>query len=310
MQSEKMKNEAKAIFLHAVKASDPRIAIRQCTRVDQSTLLVGKFEFDLDSFQNVVVCGYGKASAQMAAEVEAILGHRITQGKIVTKYGHASGLSLNRTLVFEAGHPTPDESGVNATREIVDMLTVCDEATLIVNVVSGGGSALLCSPAEGLSLSDLVATNNELLSCGADIVELNTIRKHLSRVKGGQLSRIAFPATIVSLILSDIIGDPLDAIASGPTVPDPTTYSECIAIIEKYDLQEKLPRAVIQHLRHGVEGIVPETPKPQVEYFDRCFHHIVASNSVAIEAAAQWFVLCSRYTNNHSAPLYTYRSKM
>ena len=176
----------------------------------------------------------------MGAEVEKILGDRITDGHIVVKYGHSC--SLKKVKVTEAGHPVPDSNGFNATRSILEICARAGNNDLVICLLSGGGSALLPDFPEGSSMDEIMTVNNLLVRCGATITEINTVRKHLSNVKGGHLARAVYPATLMSMILSDVNGDPLDVIASGPTVPDPSTFHQALEIIRKYNLVRSLPR--------------------------------------------------------------------
>ena len=191
----------------------------------------------------------------------------------------------DRIRVYEAGHPIPDENGVKATRQAIALARSLDEKSLLVCLISGGGSALLVAPAPGILLAEKQRTIDLLLRAGADIHELNVVRKHISAVKGGRLAQIAYPARVVSLILSDVIDDRLDIIASGPTVPDETTYAGALGVIEKYRLRDEVPRKVYDHLVEGKEGRIPEAPGKDDPLFDRVTNTIVGSNRQAIEAA-------------------------
>ena len=199
----------------------------------------------------------------MAAAVAALLGDRLAGGLVVTKAGHASRAGYAGPIeIVEAGHPIPDEAGVHAAQRLDGLLSGLSPRDLVLVLLSGGASALTTLPAPGLSLADLQATTALLLGCGASIVELNTLRKHLCLLKGGDLARRAAPASVVGLILSDVVGDPLDAIASGPTAPDPTTFADAWAVLERYGLTGRVPEAVREHLQAGLAGRVPDTPKP------------------------------------------------
>ena len=279
-----MKQTAQRIFEVAVEAVEPAAAVRGFLRRDGETLLVDGQPYNLRSFERVTVVGAGKAGAPMAAAVEEILGPRVRGGLINVKYGHTQPLRSVR--LQEAGHPVPDESGRDGAQEMLDLVRSLGERDLVICLLSGGGSALLPLPAPGITLGDKQAATRHLLACGADIEEVNTVRKHLSRVKGGQLARAAAPATLVSLILSDVIGDRLDAIASGPTVPDATTYQDALAVVERYRLAEKLPSSLVQHLVSGGRAEITDTPKEGDEAFARTQNVIVGSNLIAIQAAA------------------------
>ena len=227
-----------------LKAVDPEEAVRSHVRLIRNRLQVGECSYALDSFERIIVTGFGKATAPMAKALEDILGDRLTEGWITVKYGH--GVPLKKVRIMEAGHPVPDEAGLKATRFILDRLKECTGKDLVLCAFSGGGSALSPAPRAPLELSEKQKTTRLLLESGATIFELNSMRKHLSVCKGGQLARVAYPATVVSLFLSDVVGDPLNVISSGPTVPDPSTFSDCLAIVERYGLSEKLPPRVLK----------------------------------------------------------------
>jgi hydroxypyruvate reductase len=230
-----------------------------------------------------VVVGLGKAGAPMAAAVEEILGERIARGVVVTKYGH---VQPTRTIrIHEAGHPVPDDAGRAGAQAVLDHVKGLGSGDIVLVLISGGGSALTPAPAEGITLEEKQALTKALLACGADIREMNTLRKHISRIKGGQLARAAAPARVFTLILSDIVGDPLDAIASGPTVPDPTTYADGLAILDKYRIRQEIPASIRTHLEAGAAGAIAETPKPDDPLFGRVKSVLVASNIQALDAA-------------------------
>jgi glycerate 2-kinase len=278
------RKDIRKIFDTGLKAADPKEAVSRaiCLRADDK-LQVGKRHYDLGQFERIRVVGAGKAAAPMAAAIEDILGPRISEGFISTKYGH--GLPLKRFVVTEAGHPVPDEAGLDASKHIINLLEQSDERDLIICLISGGGSALMPLPVPGISLADKQKTTQILLACGATIHEINTIRKHISGIKGGKLARAAFPGTLITLILSDVIGDNLDVIASGPTVPDRSTFTDCAKIVEKYDITDEIPPHVIEYLKRGARGIEPETPKPKDTIFDKSDVLIIGSSSLSIDAA-------------------------
>jgi len=274
---------ARAIFQAGVAAVDPRAAVLRHVTLLGDELRVSGRCYDLSGFDGVYVVGMGKASAVMALALEDLLGDRIRGGVVSVKHGH--GVPLKRIEVREASHPIPDAAGVRAATELASVLSATGPRDLVFCVISGGGSALLPAPAEGLTLEDKREATRLLLECGAAIQEINAIRKHLSRLKGGRLARLAQPSTLVSLVLSDVVGDPLDAIASGPTVPDSTTYEECMRIVARYGLGATVPRLVLRHLEAGARGELPETPKPGDAAFERTQNVIVGSNALALEAA-------------------------
>jgi hydroxypyruvate reductase len=281
----KLREDAVSIFHAGLKAVDPIEAIKRYVRVVGHTLKVGEREYDLSLCENVYVVGMGKAGASMAQAVEELLGDRVTAGVVNVKYGHAA--PLNIVKVNEAGHPVPDEAGLRGTHDIIQLLRKTTEKDLVVCLISGGGSALLPCPAEGLTLADKQAVTKLLLECGANIHEINAVRKHISRVKGGRLARLAYPSTVISLILSDVIGDNLDSVASGPTAPDESTFEDCLKILERYPIEHRVPKAVLDLLEKGARGIVEETPKADDPAFQRTQNLIVSSNILAVKAAKQ-----------------------
>ncbi|MCE2451053.1 MAG: glycerate kinase [Candidatus Latescibacteria bacterium] len=276
---------ARAIFDAGVAAADPGHCVHQTLAVTGDELRCGPLRFPLDTISSLRLVGAGKATAAMAAAAEAILGDRIDCGAINTKYGHA--LPLARVETFEAGHPIPDEAGVAGARRQLELLANLDPDALVLGLFSGGGSALLPAPAEGLTLAEKQETTRLLLACGATIDEINALRKHLSAIKGGLLARVAAPARVVSLMLSDVIGDPLDTIASGPTHPDATTFGDCLAIVDHYDLRHQLPASIRQHLETGTRGEQPETPKSGDPCFARAESLVIGNSRLAIDAAAE-----------------------
>ena len=279
------RSDIRAIFDAGLKAADPGEAVRRSVRLASNLLEVGGREYDLGAFDRVMIVGAGKAAASMAAALEDILGPYLTEGIITTKYGH--GCALNVVSVTEAGHPIPDEAGVRGSRRILDLLEGAVERDLVLCVISGGGSALLPLPADGISLDDKQKTTQTLLDCGADIHQINTIRKHISGIKGGKLAMAALPATLVTLVLSDVIGDDLDVIASGPTVPDQSTFADCIKIVNHYDLEDELPPPVIAYLKDGIEGKHPENPKAGDPVFEKTSASIIGSCALSLTAAKQ-----------------------
>jgi len=269
------------IFRAALAASDPYRAVEKYTEAIRN-------EYQSGGFRRLVVVGLGKAAFTMARALHDRLGVRIDQGIVVTKYGHADpAVHLGTVEVYEGGHPLPDENGFQATRKVIDLRGTLDESTLAICLVSGGGSAIFVAPGEGILLAEKQKLTNLLLRCGAPIEELNTVRKHISRVKGGRLAEILYPARVISLILSDVVGDPLDIIASGVTSPDRSTYSDAMAILEKYRLLSEVPPSILDLLSRGVRGQAPETPKPGDRVFARVDNLIIGSNRLALDAAVK-----------------------
>ena len=239
--------------------------------------------------QGMLLVSFGKAAApMMKAALEEIPADVPVRGIVLTKHDHMHGFSFPKSIeAFEAGHPIPDEAGHTAASRVLELLEEAHAGTFVLFLISGGGSALLSAPAEGISLADKQKATELLLRSGATINELNTIRKHLSRVKGGRLAMAAYPAYGISLILSDVIGDSLDVIASGPTAPDPTTYDDAIVIIKKYKLVEKMPQSVMARLNAGSSGAIPDTPKKDDPVFGNIENIIIANNQKATRAAQQ-----------------------
>jgi len=280
-----MRGDAVKIFTAAVRAVQPQHLLPSHIRWHGKNLQLGEQIFEAGSFDRLFVIGAGKASAAMAREAELILGNHIHDGIIVTKYGHS--FPLKTIHCIEAGHPVPDEMSVQAGRDIIRLLKTAGEKDLVIALISGGASALLVDCPPGVSLTDLQHVFNKLLQCGAAIQEMNTVRKHLSAgIKGGQLMRTASPATVVSFILSDVIGDPLDSIASGPTVADNTTFTDAWEILRKYQLIDQLPVSVIRWLQLGLNKQIDETPKTGDAVFNKSFNYLIGTNHIALEAAA------------------------
>jgi hydroxypyruvate reductase len=289
-QLSSLRNAAKDLFQCGLEAVNPFNAVKKALNREKNKIIIGlgtskTVTYDIEAFERIIVVGMGKATALMAKAVDGILGNVISEGCVVVKYGHTAELETIRLL--EAGHPLPDENGLQGAREIARLVEEAAEKDLIIFLISGGGSALLPLPATGVELVEKQNITSQLLKCGADIQEINTIRKHISIVKGGQLARLAYPATIVSMILSDVVGDRLDTIASGPTVPDATTFSDALKIVNKYDLLEKIPQSIRKRLEAGVRGEITDTPKDGDKVFKKAHNIIVGSNNIALQAIAE-----------------------
>lgn len=267
----------------ALQAANPGEAVKRFLRLEGDILRVADRSYDLRTYERVLVVGGGKAGAAMAAAVEEVLGDRVRAGVVNVKYGHVAPTS--RVRIQEAGHPVPDEQGLQGTRDMVELLRGTGAGDLVVTVISGGGSALIDLPVEGITLQHMKELTDALLRCGATINEINTIRKHLSQVKGGGLAKIASPAQVIALILSDVVGNPLDFIASGPTVPDTTTFKDAWRVLERYHLTAEVPGPIVERLRAGVRGEIPDTPKEGDPILSQVQNVVVASNELAAEAA-------------------------
>ncbi|MCB0264464.1 MAG: glycerate kinase [Calditrichaeota bacterium] len=272
------------IFETAIRAVHPKKLMSGRIAFRDGQLLLDEEKIAATAGGKIVVFGFGKASAAMAVQLEAITGDAISGGLVITKYGH--GTDCRHITVREAGHPVLDENGISATKELVEMAENLGENDLAICLISGGGSALLEQLPDGISLVDLQQTTELLLGCGASINEMNAVRKHISRVKGGQLARAIFPARCISLMISDVIGDPPDVIASGPTSPDNTSFSDALQVIDKYELIKKIPDSVRQHLLTGFAGKIAENPQSNDPVFNRINHRILGSNTLALQAAA------------------------
>jgi len=281
---EKLREDARKIFMAGVGRVEPARAVKSFVHLEDSTLTVNMREYDLNQIENIYIVGAGKAAAPMALAVEQILGNRINKGLINTKYGH--GLPLNRIELKEAGHPLPDEAGMRGAETILSLIEKAKDGDLIICLISGGGSALLPLPVEGISLEEKQEATSLLLGCGATIQEINAIRKHISHIKGGRLAEASWPAGLVTLILSDVVGDPLDVIASGPTVPDESTFEDCLAIVKKYKLESRVSPFIRNYLHEGAAGRRQDTPKPGNVCFTRTQNVIIGSNIQAIMASA------------------------
>ena len=289
-------DDLRRIFLTGVRRVDPDALIRNTLCREGNRLRIradgSEKTIDLDAFKRVLVIGAGKATARMARALEALVGDRITDGVISVKYGHSEPLQRIRTI--EADHPVPDAAGVRAAKEMAALARKADADTLAVVLISGGGSALMPYPLQigdgestvEVSLAQKQAVTRLLLECGATIDEINCVRKHLSLTKGGRLAEMLFPATVVSLILSDVVGDSLDVIASGPTTGDSTTFADVAAILEKFDLGGKLPATARAAIDMGLRGKIPDTPDGSHPAFQKVVNLIIGANFLSLQAAA------------------------
>lgn len=268
----------------ALKAVDPKTIIESKIKMKDNSLKIENLTFRLDDFKNVFVVGGGKASGYMAEALEEILGGRIKNGAVNVPYTRLP-YKTQRVKLQHASHPIPDISGVKGTRQMLSLVGQAEENDLVICLLSGGGSSLMPQPCTGVSLRDKRIVTDALLKSGATINEINAVRKHISSFKGGWLAKMAYPATVVNLILSDVVGDPLDSIASGPTVPDPTTFNDAIAILKRYKLWNKVPSSVRTVLYNGKKGIIPETPKAGDTAFAKV-HNIVVGNNMTATLAA------------------------
>ena len=274
---------AEQILLAGIERVRPDRLVTNTITISDNSLNIGELTFPLEIIENIYVIGAGKATGSMASEVEKILGDKISGGHIVVKYGHSC--KLKYLDITEAGHPFPDSNGFKATLDILQIAQDAGHNDLVICLLSGGGSALLPDCPEGLSNDDLISLNSILVNSGACIKEINAVRKHLSVVKGGQLARTVYPATLISLILSDVPGDQLDVIASGPTTPDPTTYVQAWSVLENFNLLSAVPKRILEYLQKGVDGEIADTPKEGDPVFERSHNILIGNNRLALEAA-------------------------
>lgn len=272
-----------AICNAALEAVNPTRAVKTHVTLKGDILLIGRRRYDLRGYRRILVVGAGKASAAMAVALEDVLGDRISAGAVNVKYGYTA--PTRYISICEAGHPIPDEAGLKGTRHIVELVRDAGADDLVICLISGGGSALMFLPHNGIDLAAMQQLTSVMLACGATINELNAVRKHLDQVKGGQLARLVYPAELVTLIVSDVVGNPLDVIASGPTVPDGTTFADACGIIDRYALWETIPATIAAHLRRGRAGEIADTPKPGDPIFARTYNLVIGSNTLAAEAA-------------------------
>lgn len=280
----RLRRAASAILRAGLEAADPGKLIRRHLRQDGESLAVTDVRFRFGPRRRLAVVSVGKAATTMARAAEEVLGDRISAALAVDS---SQGSGLTRTRLLVARHPVPDERGLAAAEELETLALGLGRDDLLLLLVSGGASALLPAPVSGVSLADKAAVTSLLMRAGASIGELNTVRKHLSRLKGGGLARAAAPARVVALVLSDVVGDDLSTIASGPTVPDPTTYGEASEILRLRGVWDATPPAVRRHLDAGQRGEAPETPKPGNPIFRRVSTRVIGSNRWTVEAAAQ-----------------------
>lgn len=268
-----LRRQALDIFKAALRAANP---------VDAVARRLARENFA--PYRHIYVVGAGKAGAAMARATERVLGRRIHSGLLNVKYGHTA--PLRRIELNECGHPFPDQRGVEGARRIAEIAAGAGPDDLVLCLISGGASALLPLPADPITLDEKQEVTRLLLSCGASIHQINAVRKHISQIKGGQLARLAYPARVLSLLLSDVIGDDPDVIGSGPTAPDASTFALARNILEKYGIFHRVPASVRDRLERGARSAIPETPKPDDLIFKRARNVVIGSNRLAVDAAA------------------------
>jgi glycerate 2-kinase len=281
----RLRRIALRIFRAALGAAQARAAVTRHLSLSQRWLRAGNVRLPLKDFDRIFLIAAGKASNEMAAAVEEIAGSRLTGGIVVSKH-LPQRQRLRTARILAAEHPIPGIEGMRAAAAIRELLRELNARDLLLVAISGGASALLPAPSEPITLAAKQRTTELLLRAGANIRELNAVRKHLSMLKGGRLAALAYPATVVGLLLSDVVGDRLDVIGSGLTAPDESTFQDALAVLEKFDLMEDAPPAVRDHLLRGIRGEIAETPKPNDPIFENVHNLIIGSNRLALEAAA------------------------
>ena len=274
----------KRLLQAGLEAANPTLAMKKILSVEGSTLRVGEREYDLNTFDRIMCVGAGKASVEMALALEHILGSRIFGGCLAIK--NIPEYQPQKIQLFKTSHPIPNTRSVQASKQILSLAQSLTQRGLLFVLVSGGASSLIAAPASGLSLNDKKLTTSLLLRCGATIQDINTVRKHLSAIKGGQLAA-STPATIITLVLSDVLGDDLATIGSGPTVADPTTFQDAQEVLRRFHLLDHVPVAVKNHLEKGIHQHIPETPKIQDVNVSRVHHQLIGNNQLSVEGVVK-----------------------
>lgn len=277
------------ILAASLAAVDPEAALDRALQRDGVFLRVAGQKFNLDDFRNIYLLAIGKAGIPMMIAAADLVSDHLTGGAVLSKALRSSIPNRYREKIslYHGGHPFPNQDSLKSTEEIRSYLSSLTGEDLVIILISGGGSALFTAPVPGISITDIQQANQIFLDHGLNIQEINTIRKHISQVKGGRLAVSLYPAKIITLILSDVIGDPIDMIASGPSVPDPSTFQDVQTVIKKYQLEQLLPSSVIRHLKAGTDGKIPETPKPDDPVFQGQTTLIIASNQDAIKGGLE-----------------------
>jgi glycerate-2-kinase len=282
---QRMRHDACIILATALKAVDPQEAILNAVKLDGEYLRFKGGSIDLSKVSRIFVVGGGKAGGLMTRAIESILGKRITDGIVNVIKGTERNFKTSRVEIWGASHPIPCSEGEKGIDKMLDMTNGLTRNDLVITLISGGGSALMPYPASGISLNDLQETTNLILRSGANINELNAVRKHLSGFKGGQFARHVTPAKMLTLILSDVIGDPLDTIASGPTAADDTSFMDARNVLNNYGLLDKVPKNVLNRINAGMNALIPETPKRNDPIFEAVYNLVIANNSIAANSA-------------------------
>jgi glycerate-2-kinase len=286
MKFSDMREHAQQILQNSLRSIDPYNLIKQQIRcVGNILFLPDGHEIDLIKFNRIFICGTGKGAAPMTRAMEELLGDRLKGGNIIVKYGHID--KLNKIRLFEAGHPVPDKNTLLATDQLLTDLEDLSENDCVFVLITGGGSALMEILPVEITLDDLQQLSKVLLKCSATIHEINCVRKHISKIKGGQLARYIHPARCITLALSDVIGDDLSVIASGPTSPDNSTFDHALNIFKKYEIEGEIPSSMLNHIHNGSSGKISETPKPGDKVFDGVHNLVIGNNRLALNTARE-----------------------
>jgi len=286
MINQELKKAADRIIEASLKAVDPYQLIKeQIIRTGDTLVISGSETINLSDYDRVFLCGAGKGAAAITRAMEELLGDYLVGGDVIVKYDHMA--DVRKIILHEAAHPVPDQNSLKATEILLNNLDNITERDCVFVLLTGGGSALLESLPEEIKLEDLQELSSVLLKCSATIHEINCIRKHISLIKGGQLARKIHPARCITLALSDVIGDNLSVIASGPTSPDPTTFNQALAILDKYDVTTQIPNAVLSHLKKGSEGKIVDTPKDKDAIFKTVTNLVIGNNRLALNRAKE-----------------------
>lgn len=282
----KMRDDALTVMEAAINAVDPKNAVMEKLQVIDGYVVVDSFKKPIDDVRRVLIVGGGKAGGPMAEAAEDVLGDRVEGGVVNILRGTLTRYRVNHVRLNQASHPFPDNEGVKGVRDMMRLTSNLSPDDMVLALISGGGSALMPLPADGVSLEAVQDVTRRLLNAGATINELNAVRKHLSAFKGGQLAANCYPANVVSLILSDVVGDPLDAIASGPTSPDPSTFETAHEVLNRYGIWSSVSPSVKKRILLGLDEKVAETPKPGDPVFEKVHNIVVANNLKAARTAA------------------------
>jgi hydroxypyruvate reductase len=283
-QSEGFRQDLNILVQAVIAATDASSAVLRAVDVKGDRITIADHVIDIGLFDRICAVAGGKAACGMAQALDRTLGEHLTAGLVCPPHGSLP--DMGRFRIAEGGHPYPDAASEIAAREALNLTSALGREDLLIALVSGGLSSIWCSPAEGLSLNDKRQTNELLIGSGANISEINTVRKHLSSIKAGLLAAAAHPATVITLAVSDVVGDDPSSIGSGPTVPDPTTFQDAMSVIKAHELDASLPDRILRRLVAGMKASIPETPKPNDPTFASDLFDIVASNQTAVQAAA------------------------